>query len=440
MKKKPLIIAGSIVITAASLTLAGCNVSAPGLTVNSTEIGTSTTNNAITQLTQDLADNTMTINEHVFTYDDLGITYDRETLKKTLNQNNGLRFSSWNNKNIHVPVVIDSEKFDNAVKNALPDVYKAPVNAEVLFDEESDAWFVKAAENGAQPVIDTVEDTVNKDIEQNKTESTYSLENIEPGITNEEAQSFTDALNNSMGEAGFYIEDEEAIKISADQYNSMVDVVDKNDELVLKVDENAVSTLAATVPDSVNKTIDNGSAVVDENGKVLKTLDAWTDGYSFDDVDGLASQMIEKLSDNGNAKFTVEGTSTPATIDKKFRKAVVVKSERRVHVYENDQEVASYPVAIGKAGTETDIGEFHVHSQLEKTKMGCKPGYDYCTPNVKWVSYYNRGEGFHGTYWHNDFGNPNASKRSHGCVNMSESDAKEIYKFLQVGSPVSVVA
>ena len=56
--------------------------------------------------------------------------------------------------------------------------------------------------------------------------------------------------------------------------------------------------------------------------------------------------------------------------------------------------------------------------------------YYYYLPNVPYVMYFEnentpgwRGFGFHGTYWHNDFGTP----RSHGCVNLPTEVAKELY-------------
>jgi hypothetical protein len=51
-------------------------------------------------------------------------------------------------------------------------------------------------------------------------------------------------------------------------------------------------------------------------------------------------------------------------------------------------------------------------------------GYDL--PGVPWICYINeKGVAFHGTYWHNDFGRP----RSHGCINLTPSAAKWIYRW-----------
>jgi lipoprotein-anchoring transpeptidase ErfK/SrfK len=51
-------------------------------------------------------------------------------------------------------------------------------------------------------------------------------------------------------------------------------------------------------------------------------------------------------------------------------------------------------------------------------------GFDL--PGVPWVCYFTQsGIAFHGTYWHNDYGEP----RSHGCVNLTSRASKWIYRW-----------
>ncbi len=51
-------------------------------------------------------------------------------------------------------------------------------------------------------------------------------------------------------------------------------------------------------------------------------------------------------------------------------------------------------------------------------------GFDL--PGVPWVCYITKnGVAFHGTYWHNDYGQP----RSHGCINLTPQAAKWIYRW-----------
>jgi hypothetical protein len=49
----------------------------------------------------------------------------------------------------------------------------------------------------------------------------------------------------------------------------------------------------------------------------------------------------------------------------------------------------------------------------------------YAVEAVPWVMFFSGGYGLHGTYWHNNFG----VKKSHGCVNLSPTDAKWIFEF-----------
>lgn len=57
-------------------------------------------------------------------------------------------------------------------------------------------------------------------------------------------------------------------------------------------------------------------------------------------------------------------------------------------------------------------------------------GYDL--PGVPWVTYITEsGISFHGTYWHNNFGRP----RSHGCINLTPSAARWIFRWTTPSVP-----
>jgi lipoprotein-anchoring transpeptidase ErfK/SrfK len=48
--------------------------------------------------------------------------------------------------------------------------------------------------------------------------------------------------------------------------------------------------------------------------------------------------------------------------------------------------------------------------------------------------YFYQDYGLHGAYWHNNFGHP----MSHGCINERIVDAKTLYGWADVGTPVSI--
>src|SRR3989344_9135963 len=106
-------------------------------------------------------------------------------------------------------------------------------------------------------------------------------------------------------------------------------------------------------------------------------------------------------------------------------------SEQKLKAWDGSKLFLETLVSTGLPWYPTPTGEFRIWIKLRATKMEGGTGkYYYYLPNVPYVMYFEsenlpgwRGYGLHGTYWHNDFGTP----RSHGCVNLPTSIAKEIY-------------
>ena len=97
-------------------------------------------------------------------------------------------------------------------------------------------------------------------------------------------------------------------------------------------------------------------------------------------------------------------------------------SSQRLYAYEGDMLVNSFIVSTGVAATPTVTGTYKVYARYRYANMS-GPGY-YLT-DVPYVMYFFKSYGIHGTYWHNDFGHP----RSHGCINLSPSAAKWLYRW-----------
>jgi lipoprotein-anchoring transpeptidase ErfK/SrfK len=118
--------------------------------------------------------------------------------------------------------------------------------------------------------------------------------------------------------------------------------------------------------------------------------------------------------------------------------------KRRVYVYQNDQAVSSYPVAIGKPGWETPLGDFKVLSmEMNPTFKSFKsgqiipPGPDNPL-GVRWIGIWTDGKtqlGFHGTNQPELIG----QAVSHGCIRMYNRDVVRLYAQVKPGTPVKVV-
>jgi len=139
--------------------------------------------------------------------------------------------------------------------------------------------------------------------------------------------------------------------------------------------------------------------------------------------------------------------ATPAQQSSAFPQPAASPMEaasRWIYVDLSDQQVTAYQgiypmytanASTGLSHTPTVIGDFKVYVKHESTRM--QGGYganSYNLDNVPHTMYFYQGYALHGAYWHNNFGTP----MSHGCVNLSLSDAELFYNWATVGTKVVV--
>lgn len=106
-------------------------------------------------------------------------------------------------------------------------------------------------------------------------------------------------------------------------------------------------------------------------------------------------------------------------------------STQTLTAYEGSIPVFTALVSTGLPATPTVTGHFKIYSKYTAIDMA---GPGYYLPAVPWTMFFYRGYALHGAYWHNNFGRP----MSHGCVNLSVPDAKWLFEFASVGTPVVV--
>ncbi len=121
----------------------------------------------------------------------------------------------------------------------------------------------------------------------------------------------------------------------------------------------------------------------------------------------------------------------PAPAVSEGKQITIMRSRHQLYAFENGLLVRQFVVSLGLPATPTVKGSFAVYYKIASQRMS-GPGYDL--PNVPWVMYFYRGYAIHGTYWHNNFGQP----MSHGCVNMRTPEAEWLYHWAPTGTPVLV--
>src|SRR3989344_3806842 len=116
---------------------------------------------------------------------------------------------------------------------------------------------------------------------------------------------------------------------------------------------------------------------------------------------------------------------------------------QHVYGFDGNSKLFDFVVSTGKWAP-TPKGNFTIERKIRAQKMsgGSKERNTYYyLPNVPWVMFYGnsqipwyRGFSFHGTYWHNNFGQP----MSHGCVNMKTPEAEQLFNWAPIGTPVII--
>ena len=121
------------------------------------------------------------------------------------------------------------------------------------------------------------------------------------------------------------------------------------------------------------------------------------------------------------------------------KRILVSLSTETLYAYDGDTLFMEEPISTGLNLTPTPTGTFTVYMKTPSRYMqGPIAGVSdqvYDLPGVPWDLYFTKdGAVIHGAYWHNHFGQP----WSHGCVNLSPENAKKLYDWADIGTPVIV--
>lgn len=102
--------------------------------------------------------------------------------------------------------------------------------------------------------------------------------------------------------------------------------------------------------------------------------------------------------------------------------------EQVMIAYEDDTPIFATLVSSGLPRWPTFEGTFNIYYRNTRHDMSWgTPGDDfYLLEEVPWTMFFDEGRALHGAYWHNGFG----YRRSHGCVNLSITDAHWLYEWV----------
>jgi hypothetical protein len=181
---------------------------------------------------------------------------------------------------------------------------------------------------------------------------------------------------------------------------------------------------------------------------VLDRVTVWAEPEARRKVRTLAPRVVVPVLDRGEGGALrigdgewlraadarlVEATAPPAGLAPDERWIDVDLDQQLVVAYDGDQPAYATLMSGGKKKTPTETGLFRVWIKFAETtmsgNMADEPSYSVAT--VPWTQFYAKDFALHTAYWHDRFGLP----RSHGCVNLSPTDARFLYFWSQPDVP-----
>ena len=251
-------------------------------------------------------------------------------------------------------------------------------------------------------------------------------------------------INSIITQTGQLIVGGNTVNVSAETIKSWLNITNNidNSQSFIKVNPELVTSSLMGLANQFVKAPIN-LVNVNEAG-VNTSLMSPVDGDKLADPNSLNSEITSvanNLLGSQGFQLNVPLSTVPAgaaSIDSLGKVLVANVNTKRMYAYENGQLVNTFLITAGAPLTPTPIGVFHIWDKLPIQDMsGYNPsGTKYKQPNVQWIDYFDHsGDAVHGNYWRptSYFGNVNSS---HGCLGMTDLDAKWVYDWAPIGTTV----
>lgn len=379
---------------------------------------------------------------------DLGVTVDVDKTvdRAYLARRSGSVSENLNllhNQNVPLEFSNDAGVLKAYIAAHFPSLTVDSVDAQVAFNDATGQFEVKQSAPGRGFDIKRFEAAL-PDLAKNPRLTVLPLQTVpvQPLIGDKAAQSAADYANKIIGLNLEFKQDDKTVETASkadiaswayftpDPTSGKISVSFDRSHIEQFLND-AVAAKIATLP--VDKKI-----AVDTATGVQSVIQQGKTGEQLKEIDKLVDAVMDSLKNNKPLSQDVSVEDAPfktVTVSGYGKWIEVDLSHQTTTLYLGNVPIKTFLISSGRAATPTEIGTFHVYRKYDITTMtGTILGDYYYIPNIPWVSYFDDGEAFHGTYWHHNFGHP----MSHGCINMSIPDAKILYDFAPVGTKVVV--
>jgi lipoprotein-anchoring transpeptidase ErfK/SrfK len=375
---------------------------------------------------------------------DLGVVVDIEaTVQNVLKARRDGNAMLW--QDVTVPLVLanDPGVLIQYAKQHFPTAFVDAKDPQIVFDDQANTFVVQPGAVGKGLDIKSFERSL-PDLAKHPQGFTLKLTTLEvqPLLDQSKLESVKNDANNRIAQ-----------KIEFTLSGSVIYTASKADiagcihfmpdttkgTVTLQIEQAAVQQF---INDKVGPTVAappiDRKVVVDSDSGVQTVIRQGSAGSQIKDADTLAGEVLAALNAGQSLSKEVSITTAPfktVTMSGTGKWIEVDLSKQQLTMWLGSTVVLQTLISSGRAATPTEVGEFAIYSKTPMTTMtGTILGEYYYVPDIPWVSYFDSGEAFHGTYWHHNFGHP----MSHGCINMTIADAKTLYDFAPIGTKVIV--
>ncbi|XFA72914.1 L,D-transpeptidase [Thermosynechococcaceae cyanobacterium Okahandja] len=162
---------------------------------------------------------------------------------------------------------------------------------------------------------------------------------------------------------------------------------------------------------------------------------------------GLALVIVSAVSLLVGQPRPLAANTTPLITDPRVAplRLEISLSRRQITLYQGPVRLRTYPVAVGRPGWETPVGQFQIQEMIRDPAWKnpfngsvIAGGHPRNPLGRRWIGFWSDGKnwiGLHGTP------NPDSIGHaiSHGCVRMHNRDIEELFEKVRLGIPVIVV-
>lgn len=377
-----------------------------------------------------------------FTLNQIGASVNvNKTINQISSKKNSLNsmLAWWNPIIVNYKVSINPSVYNNFISTNNNVTVQPAKNASISIINGSAT--LTSAVDGKEYGIANFNNLVSNSVSQLDNQTiNFKTINLIPNISDSQLSNEEATLNQTLKQTVTITIGGQTISPSVNEIASWINVNNSpNQASTLSVNSTKVSSYLESLANDYSTPLKDAVEATEANGS-LATIESGVNGQIVSSNASLVNSVVANLTSGKSVSIAMPTTTTPyQTITAgNWNKWIEVNvSTKRMYVYVGSQLVNTFLVSAGKPSTPTPLGTFHI---IDKLPLQTMTGPGYVQPDVPWINYFNNdGDAIHGNYWRptSYFGNINSS---HGCVGLMVADAKWVYDWAPLGTPIIIHA